>query len=326
MKKRHIISYVVLVAAFLSLGFYGGVSGSGVVSSAFTADGEVLVGTGPGTYAPESGATLRTSIGAYGSGDEDAIIAAASDPVLHDSDLGGSVQAYDADILKADTDDTVTARIGHVYQFGAPQTADPGNAAVGDVITVAVASWDPAGLGGAINYRIRVTALSGTDIDTFVLLDDDAGNSYSKEWQIQGGADVMADDNYNGITLGGKSAGSNVTQWNPVFLAADGKYDNADADAALYPAFGLAVACSTGSWPCADTEGLTILLQGVVRNEGWTGLTVGGAVYLSDAPATTTGITQTPPAISTDCVQIIGWALSDSEIYFDFSRPYQLVE
>jgi hypothetical protein len=48
----------------------------------------MIVGTGSGAYAYESGSTLRTSIGVA---------------------IGSDVQAYDADTLKADTDDTLTA-------------------------------------------------------------------------------------------------------------------------------------------------------------------------------------------------------------------------
>ena len=81
--------------------------------------------------------------------------------------------------------------------------------------------------------------------------------------------------------------------------------------------FGLAVAA------CTDGNEARILVRGIVRNEGWSGLTVGGAVYLGESDG---ALTQTVPSTSNDAVQIIGWALSDSEIYFDFSRPYQLVE
>lgn len=59
-----------------------------VMGSDFTQDSGVLVGTGSGTYAEETGATLRTSLGLA---------------------IGTDVQAYDADILKADTADVLTA-------------------------------------------------------------------------------------------------------------------------------------------------------------------------------------------------------------------------
>lgn len=62
---------------------------AGIVGAAdFTADSEVLVGTGSGTYQAESGATLRTSLGLA---------------------IGTNVQAYDVDTLKADVADTLTA-------------------------------------------------------------------------------------------------------------------------------------------------------------------------------------------------------------------------
>jgi len=69
----------------------------GVVAS----DGQVIVGTGSGTYAYESGATLRTSIGVA---------------------IGSDVQAYDADTLKADTDDTLSGG----FQYTAEALGDTG--------------------------------------------------------------------------------------------------------------------------------------------------------------------------------------------------------
>jgi hypothetical protein len=71
----------------------------GVVAS----DGQVIVGTGSGAYAYESGSTLRTSIGVA---------------------IGSDVQAYDADTLKADTDDTLTA--GFQYTADADGTKTSG--------------------------------------------------------------------------------------------------------------------------------------------------------------------------------------------------------
>jgi len=132
-------------------------------------------------------------------------------------------------------------------------------------------------------------------------------------------ADGMADDNYNGDTIIGRNCGEGLTQWDTVRLVNDADpFHQADADAAgEFPAIGIAVAA------CTDTNPAVILVKGVARNEGWTGLTPGGKVYLSD---TAGGVTQTPPATSGDCVQIVGWALSDSEIYFDFSRPYVELE
>ena len=129
----------------------------------------------------------------------------------------------------------------------------------------------------------------------------------------------MDDDEYNGVVIEGRNCGENLTQWDTVRLANDADpWHQADANAASeFPAHGLSVDA------CTDTNSAIILVRGIVRNEGWTGLTPGGAVYLSE---TAGGVTQTAPSDSGDCVQIVGWALSDSEIYFDFSRPYLEVE
>jgi len=152
-------------------------------------------------------------------------------------------------------------------------------------------------------------ALTGGTMTGAITLNDDAS------LKIDATPDGMADDKYNGITITGLNFGETVGQWACVFLAADGKLDIADADAAgEYPALGIVVAGGD------DTDPAIVLVQGVVRNEGWTGLTVGGAVYLGDGGAG--AITQTAPSTTDDCVQAIGRALSDSEIYFNFTMDY----
>ena len=147
-----------------------------------------------------------------------------------------------------------------------------------------------------------------------ITLDDDVGVI---TW---GGADELADETYNGHIVGGIDAGEAIGQWDTVFIKNDTD-PIWEADATVgsgeYPAFGIAVAAA------GDTAPVTILTQGVIRNENWAGLTIGGAVYLGEGDGT---LTQTAPSTANDCVQIIGWAISASEIYFDFSRPYQLVE
>ena len=136
--------------------------------------------------------------------------------------------------------------------------------------------------------------------------------------QMDASPDGMTDDGHNGITMKGLTFGETVSQWECVFLASDGKLDQADADAAgEFPAMGIVTASGV------NTGAAILLSRGVVRNEGWSGLTVGGAVYLSD---TAGGLTQTAPSTSGDCVQIIGRALSDSEIYFNFSGHWLEVE
>lgn len=138
--------------------------------------------------------------------------------------------------------------------------------------------------------------------------------------ELDATADGMDDDEYNGVVIGGRNCGESLSQWDLVEIVNDADpWHKADATAASgeYPAFGISVAA------CTDTNEARILVKGIVRNEGWTGLTPGGPVYLGETDG---ALTQTAPSTSNDCVQIVGYALSDSEIYFDFSRPWQLVE
>ncbi|MBN1408604.1 MAG: LamG domain-containing protein [Calditrichaceae bacterium] len=98
-----------------------------------------------------------------------------------------------------------------------------------------------------------------------------------------------------------------------LYLASDGNYEEADADAAsTMPGIALALETGTGS--------KKILHQGYVRNDSWS-LTVGQMVYAS----TTSGaITQTQPSDSGDHVQIIGMATATNTIFFN--PNYMLIE
>lgn len=128
---------------------------------------------------------------------------------------------------------------------------------------------------------------------------------------LNGTADGLTDDTYDGITITGRNAGETVAQWELVRFHTDNEFHLADADAAgEFPARGIAVAAST------DGNAITVLVQGIVRNDGWAWGTIGGPIYLSD---TAGGLTQTAPSTSGDAVQIVGWALSDDEAYLNFS-------
>ena len=101
----------------------------------------------------------------------------------------------------------------------------------------------------------------------------------------------------------------------PLFMAADGHLDTADADSsATTPCVALAMETGTGS--------KRILLHGVLRVDAWN-WTIGpgnaGLIYVS----TTTGtLTQTQPSGTDDVIQPVGWALSDDCIYFAPSIMY----
>ena len=90
-----------------------------------------------------------------------------------------------------------------------------------------------------------------------------------------------------------------------LYLAADGHYDEADADSsATMPCTALALETGTGS--------KRVLIMGMIRNDAWN-WTPGGKVYVS----TTTGaLTQTAPSGTGDQVQVVGVAISADVIRF----------
>jgi len=146
-------------------------------------------------------------------------------------------------------------------------------------------------------------------------LSDNSGVQYNAK------ANGMNDDRYNGTTIGGLNAGENITQWDLVYFdTTDAEYKQADADAAgEWPARGMAVAAGT------DGNELVILVQGVIRNDGWAWLAAsyGKTLYLDDATAG--GITTNAPATGGDCVQPVGWVISDDEVYINISGNWTVV-
>lgn len=93
----------------------------------------------------------------------------------------------------------------------------------------------------------------------------------------------------------------------------DGHWIEADADViATMPCSALALETGTGS--------KKVLLQGFMRNDGWT-WTVGGIIYVSCTVGT---LTQTAPAGNGDFVQIVGFATHADRMWF--SPNLNLVE
>ena len=91
----------------------------------------------------------------------------------------------------------------------------------------------------------------------------------------------------------------------PLYMAADGHYDDADADAAAtMPCTVLALEAGTGT--------KKVLHHGYMRNDGWN-WTPGALLYVS----TTAGsLTATAPAGSGDQVQVVGYATHADRIFF----------
>lgn len=91
-----------------------------------------------------------------------------------------------------------------------------------------------------------------------------------------------------------------------LFLAADGNYEEADADAEVtMPCLALALETGTGA--------KDILLHGYIRNNAWS-WTVGAPVYVS---ATEGELTQTIPSTAGQQVQVVGYATATNTLYFN---------
>jgi hypothetical protein len=106
------------------------------------------------------------------------------------------------------------------------------------------------------------------------------------------------------------SGQSNTSFGQAYHIDTDGELIEADGDVAssgAAPAFCLALASGTGAINC--------LLEGQICETDWN-WTIGGKIYLSDDPSTTTGLTQTPLSTTGDQSQPLGVALSADTIYF----------
>lgn len=101
----------------------------------------------------------------------------------------------------------------------------------------------------------------------------------------------------------------------PLFMAADGHLDTADADASTTsPCVALALETGTGS--------KKVLLLGALRNDAWNWTTGPGAASLIYASTSTGELTQTKPTGADDVIQPIGWAMTDDMIWFCPSMTY----
>lgn len=136
------------------------------------------------------------------------------------------------------------------------------------------------------------------------------------------GADVMSDDDWNGDAYEGINCGENIAQWDLVYLSdTDSEWMIADADAAgKWPARGIATAA------CTNGNAGVILFRGAVRNDGWAWTAKHVTLYLDDDTAGAIVELAAAPATSGDCIQIVGFALSDDEAFFDFNGVYGLVK
>lgn len=121
------------------------------------------------------------------------------------------------------------------------------------------------------------------------------------------GADTTAYGITGTVTVDTNSVGFGSA----LVLAADGHYDEADADSATtMPCTAIAISTGTGS--------KAVLFEGFVRNDAWA-WTAGSPLYVS---ATVGTFTHTAPSTSGQQVQKIGYAYTADIIYF---KPDMLV-
>lgn len=124
----------------------------------------------------------------------------------------------------------------------------------------------------------------------------------------------LSDDTYSGRVFTSYNAGATLAQWDVVYMDSSSTWQKADANGSgTYPARGIAVSTGTASNP------VTVLEDGVFRDDGGTAWTPGGTIYLS---TTAGGLTQTAPSTTADKVQVIGFALSAHVVRLRISPDY----
>jgi len=118
------------------------------------------------------------------------------------------------------------------------------------------------------------------------------------------------DQTANGHTTSTINAGATISALNLCYLASDGEFALADADAeATAGGVMLAIALEAGT----DGNPMKVALPGsFVRDDTWN-WTVGQELYVSTTPGAITG---TPPSVSADIVRVIGYAVTADIIYF----------
>jgi uncharacterized protein (TIGR02145 family) len=110
----------------------------------------------------------------------------------------------------------------------------------------------------------------------------------------------------NGVVTFGTVDANSVGFGAALYMASDGNYEEADADAvATMPCVALALETGTGT--------KKVLLQGYIRLDTWT-LTPGNLIFISP---TTGAITQTRPSTAGQQVQIIGYAVKSNTMFFN---------
>lgn len=135
--------------------------------------------------------------------------------------------------------------------------------------------------------------------------DLEVGGAGDEHYDVDG--TPASDDTYGGRAITGVNAGATIAQWEAVYMGSGGEWLLADAtDDTAAPCRGLAATAGT------DNNPMTVVTEGVIRNDAWNWTTLGGTIYLS---TTTGGLTQTAPSATGEIVQAVGYAISADVMY-----------
>lgn len=107
------------------------------------------------------------------------------------------------------------------------------------------------------------------------------------------------------------TAGEALSAGNVVYISGTGTVLKADANAVAKAAVGYVTASA------ANGAAVTVFFEGTIT--GLTGLTPGATYFLSDTA--TGGVTLTIPTNAGDIVQVVGYAVSATELTFEPQNP-----
>ena len=120
------------------------------------------------------------------------------------------------------------------------------------------------------------------------------------------------DHTANGPTTDRINAGTNISFGQLCYLASDGEWALADADATTTTDKFLAIALAAGT----DGNPMKVALPGsFVRDDTWT-WAVGGAIYVSTTAGAGGVMTQAAPSGTDDVIRVVGYAVSADMMYF----------
>jgi len=160
------------------------------------------------------------------------------------------------------------------------------------------------------NVTVTTNTVAGTGQKTYTVASTGGGGDATK-LMMSGG--LGTDDTWAGAIITNLNAGATIAQWDAVYLGSASKWLLADANGSgTYPALGIVTSAAN------DTDPVTVVTHGTIRNDAWA-WTPGGTLYLS---LTAGGLTQTAPSTDGEILQVVGTALTADIIEVNPSSDY----